>query len=418
MSICKSSIRVSARVYLRQPNNWLHISRMSDADALTLTKAAAPGQYLGYSLQQLRLCHHLLRTKGDYQVSFEYLDDIAVHMPDGRVCLEQCKSATSGNPVGDRAVDLWKAFANWADLAKAKTIDPAKADFQMYVAPKGTAQFALDLSGAKTFAAVDGVLNKAKKLQKTGAQAAAVDTHIARFLAVGDDIAKAIIRNFTLIVDSDPDESVKGELRLFLSGQALDEFSIAAVGMARDTIDNLIRKGQKPIISAPKFQASVRAFIRKNNLANLLVSTAPKPSKESIAASLNASPVFVRQLQSIDATPALLTTAISDWLKATADKINWASEGTVFKDSFDEFDEALVRRHMLVRDEIEDLGSAKTPEQRGRELYRKCIDTKLPLEGSAVPEHFVGGAYNCLADTSKVGWHPDYATLFPPGDET
>jgi hypothetical protein len=53
---------------------------MSDADVLTLTKAAAPGQYLGYSLQQLRLCHHLLRTKGDYQVSFEYLDE---HWPDG-----------------------------------------------------------------------------------------------------------------------------------------------------------------------------------------------------------------------------------------------------------------------------------------------------------------------------------------------
>jgi hypothetical protein len=187
--------------------------------------------------------------------------------------------------------------------------------------------------------------------------------------------------------------------------------------MARDVIDNLIRRGQRPIISAQKFQASVRAFVRKNNLANLLVSTAEKPSSESISAYLNASPVFVRQLQSIDATPALLTTAISDWLKATADKINWASEGTVFKDSFTEFDEALLRRHTLVRDEIEDMAASRTPAQRGRELYRKCIDTNLVLEGSVVPEHFVGGAYNCLADTSKLGWHPDYATLFPPDDD-
>lgn len=389
---------------------------MSEAETLSPTKAAAPGQYLGYSLQQLRLCHHLLRTKGDYQVSFEFLDDIAIHMPDGRVALEQCKSATSGNPVGDRAVDLWKTFATWADLAKDGKIDAAKTEFWMYVAPKGNAEFALELSGAKTADAVGAALQKAKKLQKKSGQAT-VDGHIATFLAAGDDIARAIIRNFTLIIDSDPDESVKGLLRLFLSGQALDEFSSAAVGMARDLMDNLIRKGQKRIISALKFQASVRAFVRKNNLANLLVSTAEKPSAESISAYLNASPVFVRQLQSIDATPALLTTAISDWLRATADKINWASEGTVFKDSFTEFDEALVRRHTLVRDEIEDTAASKTPEQRGRDLYRKCIDTKLPLEGSAVPEHFVGGAYNCLADASRLGWHPDYAILFPPGDD-
>jgi hypothetical protein len=226
---------------------------MSQAEALAITKAVAPGQYLGYSLQQLRLCHHLLRTKGDYEVSFEYLDDVAVHTPDGRVTLEQCKSATSRNPVADRAVDLWKAFANWADLAKDKKIDAAKSEFRLYVAPKGSADFALELSGALTADAVDAALQKVKKLQKTSGQAAAVDGHIARFLAAGDDFARSIIRNFVLVIDTDPDESVKGFLRLFLSGQALDEFSVAAVGMARDTIDNLIRKGEKPIISAPKF---------------------------------------------------------------------------------------------------------------------------------------------------------------------
>ena len=60
----------------------------------------------------------------------------------------------------------------------------------------------------------------------------------------------------------------------------------------------------------------------------------------------------------------------------------------------------------------------KTPEQRGREIYRRCADTEMPLDGSAVPDHFVAGAFNCLADISKLGWHADYATLFPPeGDE-
>lgn len=391
---------------------------MSQSEASVLTKAAAPGQYLGYSLQQLRLCHHLLRTKGDYQVSFEFLDDVAVHMPDGRVLLEQCKSVTSGNPVADRAVDLWKTFANWADLAKTKKIEAATSEFRLYVAPEGNASFALELSGAQTPDAVAAALSKIKKLRKIGKQAAAVDAHIERFLAAGEDINGSIIRNFQLMIDVDPDESVKGLLRLFLSGQTLDEFAVAAIGMARDRIDNLIRKNQAPIMSAPEFQTAVRAFIRKNNLANLLISTTPAPSKAKISSYLDSAPVFVRQLQSVDASRPMLTTAISDWLKATADKINWANEGMVFRDSFAEFDDSLVRRHTLVRDEVEDTLSAKSPQQRGREVYRRCSGTEMPLEGSVVPDHFVAGSYNCLADMSKLGWHPDYAALFPPGDVT
>jgi hypothetical protein len=34
-------------------------------------KATAAGQYLGYSLQQLRLCHHLFKTADGDRVSLE-----------------------------------------------------------------------------------------------------------------------------------------------------------------------------------------------------------------------------------------------------------------------------------------------------------------------------------------------------------
>lgn len=100
-------------------------------------------------------------------------------------------------------------------------------------------------------------------------------------------------------------------------------------------------------------------------------------------------------------------------MKATADKIHWANEGHVFVGSFQDFDAALVRKHKLVRDEVEDILSEKAAEQRGREVYRRCTDAVIPLEGNDLPDHFVAGSYNCLADDMKLGWHPQYATLFP-----
>ncbi|MBP30473.1 MAG: hypothetical protein CMH16_14390 [Methylobacterium sp.] len=67
---------------------------------------AAPGRYLGFALQPVRLCHHLLTALPEALVSLEHLDDVAVHYPDGCVLLEQCKSAPTRNPVSDRAADL------------------------------------------------------------------------------------------------------------------------------------------------------------------------------------------------------------------------------------------------------------------------------------------------------------------------
>ncbi|MCP1768656.1 ABC-three component system protein [Bradyrhizobium japonicum] len=386
---------------------------MNQVKIQSTRKTTAPGQYLGYSLQQLRLCHHLLRLKADYQVSLELLDDIAVHTPCGRLLLEQCKSVSSTNAVADRAIDLWKTFANWADLCKQKKINAAETDFRLYVTPDASPALAAELSNAKTSDSIAVALEKIKKIHKTGKQAAAVDAHIARFLAAGDVVDQAIIQNFALVIDKNPDESVKGLLHLSVSEQVLDDIAAAVIGMARDRIDNLIRKGLTPIIAAPDFQNAVRAFIRKNNLANLLISKSAEPSREDISSHLNASPIFVRQLQSVEASPDLLTTAIGDWLKATADKIYWASEGHVFASSFQEFDAALIRKHKLVRDEVEDTFSEKAPEQRGREVYRRCANSIISLEGNEVPDHFVAGSYNCLADSSKLGWHPEYAKLFP-----
>src|SRR6185312_349079 len=95
--------------------------------ALAPAKHAAPGQYLGYALQPVRLCYHLLSCQKGAEVSLEYLDDIAVHSG-GSVLLEQCKSALSHNPISNWADDLWKAFANWIELCRAQ-VDPATARF-------------------------------------------------------------------------------------------------------------------------------------------------------------------------------------------------------------------------------------------------------------------------------------------------
>lgn len=123
--------------------------------------------------------------------------------------------------------------------------------------------------------------------------------------------------------------------------------------------------------------------------------------------------VFVRQLASIEASETLITTAISDFLRTTSDKVTWAAEGEIVKDSLKELDESLLRHHLIGRDEIEDVHRHLSQQERGRHLYRLCLALSLPLEGRALPTYFIPGEFNFLAERCRLGWHPDYETLFP-----
>ena len=61
---------------------------MSLIEMETPAKAAAPGQYLGFSLQQLRACFHLFSAPDGDTVSLEHWDDVGVHRVSGAVVLE------------------------------------------------------------------------------------------------------------------------------------------------------------------------------------------------------------------------------------------------------------------------------------------------------------------------------------------
>ena len=93
------------------------MSGTTNALAAQQYPSSAPGPYLGFALQPVRLCYHLLRGKPEDVVTIEGADDITVVTARG-IILEQNKSALSQNPVSDWAHDLWKTFANWIALIK------------------------------------------------------------------------------------------------------------------------------------------------------------------------------------------------------------------------------------------------------------------------------------------------------------
>jgi hypothetical protein len=376
-------------------------------------KTSVPGQYLGYALQPVRLCFHLLDVPLDAVVSMEHLDDVAVHYADGTHLLEQTKSALSGNPASDRSIELWKAMANWADLCVAGTVSALSTRFRYYVTPTAGGAFVERLHNAKDQAAVGQLLKEIASAKIMGKPESGAYPHIAQFLAAGEDICGAIINGFEFVVETDPLDDIRGKLAALLPPGVLDDFVKAAIGRAKLAVNQLIREKSPAVLSPVDFRVRFRAFVVKHNLAGLLEPTTGAPSTDEIARIIDGAPLFVRQLAAVHASRELLVTAVSDWLRTTADKIAWAAAGSIVEGSLDELDTSLERHHTLVADEIADNCAADSPQVRGRTVYRRCTALQMPLEGRALPLHFIPGAFNCLADVPRLGWHPDHKTLFP-----
>jgi len=383
---------------------------------LKASKYSAPGQYLGYALQSLRLCYHLLHCPPGAQVSLEYIEDVAVHYSDGFQLLEQDKSALKQNPISDWADDLWKAVAHWLKGIQAGEIDPASTAFRVYVTPVHEGEIAAALNTATTMeevrilaAQISAALSKKKKLPSCQA-------HVRAFLDASDEERFALVSRLKIDSrDADPLAALRSVLALAVPEKLMESVCRYLLGNAKDRADRLIREGRPAIISGDEFKRNLHAFMQSNNLPGYLKALSALPEPSQIDEVISTRPKFIRQLELIEAQNEQFVRAASDFLRTSADKALWAEAGDIFEGALDDWDEDLVRRHEFIRAEIEDTHENVRPEAKGRLTYNRCGALRAPLAGRDVPGHFVHGSFNALAEDLRLGWHPNFKELLGGG---
>ena len=377
--------------------------------AAALAKHTAPGQYLGYALQPVRLCYHLLSCPPGSSVSLETLEDVAVHLPGGHVILEQMKSALSQNPLSDWAPDFWKTIGNWVSSGAA--VDP-KFDFRFYVTPLKVGGLPKLLGDAcskeqvdKAIAAVEVALTALKK------KVPGCMPNLKLFLEMPDSQKFSFIKRLRVINDQDPIAPVRARLGVALAPTVLQAVCEASIGFAKEEADALIRQHKPGVVDADKFVTKVQAYAQKVNLPSLLLSVGDAPGQEELSSLLWKRPTFIRQLELINATRDESIRAISDFLRAASDKVDWAEKGLVFEKSFEEMDDQLLASHHAINGEVALTQAHHQPADRGRLVYLRSRHIQAPIEGRTVPGHFVHGCLNELANHPRLGWHPNYDTL-------
>jgi len=376
------------------------------------SKHSAAGPYLGFGLQTVRLCARLLSEAQDSKVFIEHDDDISVHYANGEKLLEQVKSAQKQNPISDWARDLWKCLHNWLeDQSPILNTNPA-TQFRLFVTPVHEGGFASALSDAQTAEDVADLVEKVKFEAKSNGKTKTGTFKLAkRFLDATLAEQFALAANFRLICQDDPLDEIKQLYRLAVPEQLLNQILSYAIGEAKRQSDILLLAGHPAGLLAGPFQDQIRKFVQRVNLPALFEFNPIPPDPTIVGDTLSGRPTFIQQLELINADKEQQLTAVSDYLRASSDKTNWAAEGILLPNSLDVWDDTLKRRHKAVHQSITSLHAHLKPTSLGMAIYAECRKLDLSLETKSVPDHFTHGCLNDLADRRELGWHPEYATL-------
>ena len=384
---------------------------------------AVPGQFLGYSLQELRFTAHLFRAASDDDVvSLEVVGDTAVHGRHGKLLAEEHKSRISRqNPVADDAVDLWKTLRNWVDSVIRGELDPRLTEFRLHLSRPFDGDIVRRLSGATTAQAALAALEyAAERVWRDPDGSRIVESlpeatreHVTAVFSADRSLVAEVVVRFTLEHGSG---AAWTDLRQAAAVAAidpdlLDDALRDAVGWVKQEITERIQGGRAAAVSVRAFRTHLRTVLRRLDSRLMLLSAAPGPDAVAIRRQLRAVQTYVRQLDLIEAAEDEKLEAANDYLRASNDRVRWAERGLVHQTSYKEFEadlEAAWRRKKRAAD-ITDRD--RTSAERGMLLYLACCDHSAKLNGMEPPSAFCRGSFHALADHARIGWHPEYGRL-------
>lgn len=390
---------------------------MKEEALLSKKSAQVPGQYAGYSLQSTRFLHRLLQASLGDTISLEVFDDVGVETPDGFRTAEQSKSTRDANPIANRSKDFWKTLSNWITAVKNGQLDVAKTYFEIYVSKQVSGEIAEEFSSAKTDEQVEKAYLKARLLlwgtsptySEKDKLASSIQDFVNHVFETDKELVYSIIKNFSLLCGSgspiqDVEELVK---KHFISEASVQDVVIHGLGWVKRESDVLLEQKKPACISQEDFHKEMTAFTRKVDRQQILESYAPNPTLKQIETDLGLR-TYVKQLDVIELDYDDQLSAVTDFLRASADRTAWSERGLVHESSFDSYENDL-KRAWINNKRLSDIACSKFEDSiKGQHLYSNCSLHNARLQGMDIPNHFTAGSYHALSDEQVIGWHPDY----------
>jgi hypothetical protein len=375
----------------------------------------APGQVLGYGLQFPRVLYHLLRCEPEDKVAIEVIGDVAT-IAASSLITEEDKSSQVGNPITDLSTDLWKTFYNWIGLINDKKIDIAKTKFVLFVNQKGRTGIVNTFDKAATLAQAKEALDKAKKkISKKINDKHDIWPYYDNLINKNEDALIQLITNFELqISQGGGSDAVKKEIRKkHIPETQIDFIQENLSGWVQKTILERLAKKEDGVISWEEFDKQFQPLFERSRKRELIDFTLTYPPEAGeISKHLKERPVFIKQLEQINATDDEIQDAVKDYLKAKVNRYNWIAKDLIDEDTAIDFQSKLTDFWKNKQRSIAITYKTHEAHERGMLLYSDCRSRQETIKDQHPPSATISGTYHALANTADLGWHPEWENTF------
>jgi hypothetical protein len=376
---------------------------------------AAPSA-LGYFYQvRYALVVLLQAANPESVISIEKLDDIAFEEEGEPVQLLQTKHhVTHTGSLTDSSSDLWKTLRVWAVSARGGLFDLDSVILSLVTTASSPTDSAAALLRSGTGRNVSAALDKLRK-------AGQVSTSGTVKQAFGDfqtlsSLEQEKLVSCVRVLDNAPDiigarELLEDRLRYSTRQQFLSGLCDRLEGWwFSRAVEHLKHPDSIKGISQRLVQVQINDLAEQFRLDNLPIDF-PFPIDLDESDLSSDERIFVEQLKLVLVGNQRIKRAISDYYRAFQQRSKWVREDLLLDRELEIYETRLVNEweEVFLRTK-ENLAEDSDHAVVGRELYNNIIDMPrhIPIRPSFPDPFVMRGSFHILANSLKVGWHPQF----------
>jgi hypothetical protein len=351
------------------------------------------------------------------ELSIEKLDDVAFEQNGEAIELHQTKHHVDKETTLTNATpDLWKTLRVWSQYIKENS---GKTDNLLFFLITNahasddslTSKLRRDKKRDEDSALEELIKTAQKSTNKS------IKSAVDEFLSLSDAQKKLLIKSIVIVDDSpniqDVDQKLAGEFRIFSKYPASFKTRLEGWWIEKVKTHLMDNKGT---IKGSELQDKIHTLVdelSRENLPNdFPLGTFPKEEQELDENQR----IFVEQLRMILIGNERLRFAIGDYYRAFQQRTKWLSEGLVYPQELDNYEEYLLgewqREFAIIKEKTEECPTEERESrmtQLGQELYNWSLREKFkPIRPAYFDAYFSRGSYHILANALKIGWHPQF----------
>lgn len=380
-------------------------------------EAAGPAAGYYYQLRYgLLRALQQIRIDPTGRISLERLDDVVIWDGGNPIELEQIKHSSKHSPkLSDMSPKIWRTFSNWLQLIDAGVIQLKNTSFVLVSNAEVATGSALDKLGPdyQTRQPKDALRALEDAALASNDRASAEDRQ--RFLSADPVVREALVGACTVVPGSANLEMIGTEIEEIIfyacDAEQVPQFRQALEGWWLHRVSIELQDGHSNPIPLIELDAQV-SLLRERFKRSVLTIDAEidTASSDEILDS-----VFVRQMRAVKASNDRLRNAQRDFWRAGAQRSKWLRDLKLDPAELNRYDAELEdqwsARAAIMLDELGVDAAENTKIVEGRRLLGWAETNQIPLRGAAA-QFLTSGTFHTLADRLRIGWHPDFRTMF------